>query len=62
MNRQLSMSTTKAGKSEVQRLLNAHNLAKARLRIHMGNAHPEGGYKVTKEDLDIVVREGRTKP
>ena len=52
----------KAAKEEETRLQRACMLAGAEARVHKGQCHPEEGYKVTIEDINIKMREGRTCP
>lgn len=62
VNRIMGASKTKDAKSGERELLNAHNLAKAERRIHLASAHAEQGHKATIEDINIIIRKGRTRP
>lgn len=61
VNRQMGLRGKSAKESE-RALEQAYNLARAKTRLHKGKCHQDEGSKVTIQDLDILVRDGRTKP
>lgn len=61
INRQ-SGNRGKAAKQGEQDCEQGYERARAKMRVPKGECHQDEGYKVTLEDLEILVRNGRTKP
>ena len=61
MHRQMSLHVKEAKKVE-QILTQAYDLARAKIRLHKGEVHQDEGHKVSIEDLNIIIRDGRTRP
>jgi hypothetical protein len=61
INRQSGLRGKQAKELE-QGLERAYSLARAKTRLHKGTCHKDESHKVTIEDLNIFVRNGRTRP
>jgi hypothetical protein len=61
MNRQISLHGKEAKHVE-QRLTRAYNLASAKIRLHKGKVHQNEGHTVSIEDVNIIIRDGCTRP
>jgi hypothetical protein len=61
MNLQMGLDGKEDKKVE-QRLREVYDLACAKNRLHKGNVHKDEGHRVSLEDLNVVLRQGRTSP
>jgi len=57
----MSLHVKEAKKVE-QILTQAYDLARAKIRLHEGMAHQDEGRTVRIEDVNIIIRDGRTRP
>jgi hypothetical protein len=62
VNRTMGLSRTKGAKSGEQGLKDAYVLAGTELKFHLAKEHADEEHTVTMEDMNIIVRKGRTKP
>lgn len=61
MNRQMGFHGKQANQVE-QGLEHAYNLARASSRLHKGSLHQDEGHKAGIDDLNTIIRKGRTRP